>query len=478
MQSFLVHLAACHTVLQVKKVKWLTCLTTALVAVVFSQPAYANMFQCAAGDVGCLIAAINQANANGRKNTIRLEAGTYDLTFNNNTDGPNGLPSIAGDLTIEGARRGATILQRAPSSPLFRLLHVATSGNLTLDKVNLTGSQNSNDDRGAALYNKGRVTIIGCTVSGYRGAYGPLYNGDGSLMSIIRSSVSDNFSTDSTVISRGAIEIDRSTFTRNISDSPPIWMMGGIVRITLSRFNENQGDHFAGVLFVESGTAFVANSTFDKNGADGAGAILVRAEGSLLVTDSVFTRNFAFGVGGVIGNGGNTLVINTTFGRNVSSPPFGITLVIINSGTLKLVNSTLAEYRVDPNTNAARNFVFWSMTGATTLLQNTVIASANDVQGVLCFEGPITSLGNNLFGNTAGCNVALQPSDLTGDPRLGAFVDNGEPGNGHFPLLANSPAIDAGNDDACSKRDQIGEQRRGICDIGAVEFADKKLKKP
>jgi hypothetical protein len=61
---------------------------------------------------------------------------------------------------------------------------------------------------------------------------------------------------------------------------------------------------------------------------------------------------------------------------------------------------------------------------------------------------------------------------------LGAFVDNGEPGNGHFELLANSPAIDAGNDNACTKRDQIGEQRRKICDIGAVEFSDKKRQKP
>ena len=41
----------------------------------------------------CLIAAINEANANGEANTIRLEAGTYTLTaVDNRTDGPNGLP--------------------------------------------------------------------------------------------------------------------------------------------------------------------------------------------------------------------------------------------------------------------------------------------------------------------------------------------------------------------------------------------------
>jgi hypothetical protein len=106
--------------------------------------------------VGCLIAAINNANSNGKKNTIRLEAGTYDLTFNNDTDGPNGLPSITSNLTIQGARRGVTILQRPSSSPLFRLLHVATSGHLTLERLTLMGGATGiSAAGGAAVYNKG-----------------------------------------------------------------------------------------------------------------------------------------------------------------------------------------------------------------------------------------------------------------------------------------------------------------------------------
>ena len=43
-------------------------------------PVQAKTFHCGAGDVSCLIAAINEANANRqKKNTIRLEAGTYTL---------------------------------------------------------------------------------------------------------------------------------------------------------------------------------------------------------------------------------------------------------------------------------------------------------------------------------------------------------------------------------------------------------------
>ena len=43
----------------------------------------AETFRCIAGDVPCLIAAINTANANGETNTIRLAAGTYRLPDSN-----------------------------------------------------------------------------------------------------------------------------------------------------------------------------------------------------------------------------------------------------------------------------------------------------------------------------------------------------------------------------------------------------------
>ena len=47
--------------------------------------AQAKTFRCGAGDVACLIAAINEANANGEANTIRLAAGTYTLTVADRT---------------------------------------------------------------------------------------------------------------------------------------------------------------------------------------------------------------------------------------------------------------------------------------------------------------------------------------------------------------------------------------------------------
>ena len=98
-----------------------------------------------------------------------------------------------------------------------------------------------------------------------------------------------------------------------------------------------------------------------------------------------------------------------------------------------------------------------------------LMASARSPQTADC-SGTVTSLGHNLIGDLTGCTITLQPSDLTGDPGLGEFTDDGAPGNGRFPLLPGSPAIDAGNDAACPATDQLDTPRLGACDIGAIEF--------
>ena len=83
----------------------------------------ADTFHCGAGDVQCLIEAINTANTNGQQNTIRLEAGTYTLTAVDNSDtaGPNGLPLIISTLTLHGAAPDTTIIERAASVPALSI---------------------------------------------------------------------------------------------------------------------------------------------------------------------------------------------------------------------------------------------------------------------------------------------------------------------------------------------------------------------
>src|SRR5262245_47528713 len=77
----------------------------------------AAAINCGAGDVQCLIAAINQANANPQDKTIiHLTGGLYALTtVDNNTNGANGLPSIASTVVIDGGNgnSNATLVRAA-----------------------------------------------------------------------------------------------------------------------------------------------------------------------------------------------------------------------------------------------------------------------------------------------------------------------------------------------------------------------------
>ena len=59
------------------------------------------------------------------------------------------------------------------------------------------------------------------------------------------------------------------------------------------------------------------------------------------------------------------------------------------------------------------------------------------------------------------------------DPMLGERVEPEDGSPAYFPLLADSRAIDAADDDYCPDTDQIGTARpQGAgCDVGAIEYA-------
>ena len=140
------------------------------------------------GDPASLVAAITSANAAGGSNTVQLSAGcTYTLTaVNNNWYGPDGLPAIASEMTIEG--NGATIARFA-SAPRFRFFFVGADiangntsnyvspgpGRLTLTDVTLSGGLAKGGDSdeggggagmGGAIFSQGTVIIDASTLTG------------------------------------------------------------------------------------------------------------------------------------------------------------------------------------------------------------------------------------------------------------------------------------------------------------------------
>jgi hypothetical protein len=98
----------------------------------------------------------------------------------------------------------------------------------------------------------------------------------------------------------------------------------------------------------------------------------------------------------------------------------------------------------------------------------------------------LVSAGYNAVENPSGCELvpsSAKPhaiTDLVGiDPGLGEFHDSGKPGEAYYPLLGQSPLIDAGGKISaiCTPFDQIGQRRADAdydrkreCDVGAIEY--------
>jgi hypothetical protein len=381
---------------------------------------HAAEFSC--GNVTCLIAKINEANTNADADTINLDPGTYTLTsIDNSTNGPNGLPSITSDITINGEDAVTTIIERDPGATFFRIFAVAVSGKLTLNGLAVVGG--GGVFPGGGILNEGSLIINGSTIES--NGIGP--DGGG-------------------IYTTGTLNLTNSFVIRNDAhDGAGIFNRGTAI-VTHSSIIENGAIGGGGFENDGTATATIQNSTISANGADTGGGIL--NHGMMTITNSTIANNFAdFLLGGGIGNTGTLKITNSTIsGNRAFTPMNGGGGGIWNLGILELQNTIIAL--------------------------NTTNAQPNPAPDCL---GHITSLGNNLIGDSSNCDISLLDSDLTGDPGLGVFTDNETPGNGHFPLLETSQAIGSGNNDICSTdpllvTDQIGLPRVGVCDIGAIEF--------
>src|SRR5919109_1570538 len=212
-----------HTQLwQMRLVVSLSIALSGLLGLPCHSPAHVGEFTCAAGDVACLIEAITQANSTGVATTITLEAGTYTLTaVNNTTNGPNGLPSITSTLTIQGAAADATVIERDTSAPFFRLVHVAATGTLTLERLTLRQGFLGGSGQGGGIFNAGILTLTDCTLTDNAADRGGGLFNNGGLVTIARSTITGNLvghGGGGLLVSGGTVTIRQSTLAGNGGD--------------------------------------------------------------------------------------------------------------------------------------------------------------------------------------------------------------------------------------------------------------------
>jgi Right handed beta helix region len=413
-------------------------LTVTLLGLWAIKSAHAAEFFCSAdpsgsGDVSCLIASINDANQTSEEDTINLAAGTYTLTSIDNSPGlpssHNGLPRIVSAMIINGESAETTIIERDPGAPLFRIFDVTDSGKLILN--GLTMREGFSVSGGAGIQNAGTLTVNDSIIERnltFSSGAGILNTGILTISGTIPTENGGGVFGGGGIFNSGVASIMSSSITHNASAAG-----GGL----LNSGSESQ------LLPRGPGIVTIRNSTIsDNRGESGVG---VDNRGDMTITNSTIANNFGrfFFPGAGISSRGMLTVTNSTIAGNIASsgniPGTGRP---VEGGGIAVFEPSLVK------------------------LQNTILALNS---GTDCL-GSLTSLGNNIIGDLSSCDVNLLSSDLTGDPGLGAFVNDVMPGRGHFPLNSDSQAIDAGNPGACLQADQLGLLRIGICDIGAVEF--------
>ena len=221
-----------------------------------------------------------------------------------------------------------------------------------------------------------------------------------------------------------------------------------VVRSAVSGNTANTGGNGGGIfntgILTISSSAISGNSVSSVTGA-GSGGGIFNAGGTLTISNSTISGNSAVGPGGNSDSGGG---------------------IITNVGIVTLTNTTITGNTADFGGGV------WNLNSGTVHSGNTIIALNTAPTGPN-LDGVFVSDGHNLIGTASGGSGFT--NGVNGDqvgvasPNLGSLGDNGGP-TSTVPLLAGSPAINAGDDTRAPSFDQRGYLRAGLSDIGAFEF--------
>jgi predicted outer membrane repeat protein len=205
-----------------------------------------------------------------------------------------------------------------------------TSGEILIDKdLEIKGDvviSGNNTSRIFVIPANTRVELKNLELTqGYSSTQGGAIVNDGTLHTtdVTFSNNYGNFSSGA-IYNKGFLNVDRSCFTFNSSQSS-----GAI---------------------VNSGTAKIKQSTFANNSSSGdIGAILNGLQGNLEIEDSTFTNNSARFFGGAIYSAGPLNIDCSQFNNNTS----GVGGAIYNIGALTIENSTFIENKAQDSVGGA-----------------------------------------------------------------------------------------------------------------------------
>ena len=355
------------------------------------------------------------------------------------------LSDTTGATTITGPAAGVTV----DANNASRVFMIDTGVTAALSGLTITGG-NSNDGggvyiyEGAGIYNAGTVSMDTCTIS---------------------NNATQSYAEGGGIHNTGTLTVNNSTISGNSSQGDG----GGISNegtLTVSNSTLSGNTASQGGALYDNGTSTISNSTIFGNSAVNNGGGLQNEQQTMTIDNCLISGNSAgrFGGAGVYNYEGTVTITNSTISQNTTTSTGG---GIYNQDTLLLINSTITD-----NSATDGGGIFnWS--GSTVSLTNTIVAGNTATTAGPDVNGPYTSQGYNLIGQTDG-STGWVGSDLTGttasplDAKLAPLGNYGGPTQ-TMPLLPGSPAIAAGTSTGAPTTDQRGLIRGSIVDIGATQ---------
>lgn len=272
-------------------------------------------------DVACsetaLVNAINQANTDGG-GTLNLRRGcTYTLTTP--SGGPSvGLPTVTTPITINGR---SAIITRAATAPVFGILVVTATGDLTLNNTTLSGGDAF---AGGGVFNRGRLTVRNSTIRENNSSIGGAITNVGTLR-VIASALRNNRAIEGGAISNQGSSAQATISLSTIANNTATSQGGGIVnaasmaiRASKTTGNTAGPGGSAGIYNGLTGNLDCNGCIIDSNRTTGPGGGFASGPTSAAAafTNSTITRNVASDGGGIYKTAGSVTLARTVVGAN------------------------------------------------------------------------------------------------------------------------------------------------------------------
>jgi CSLREA domain-containing protein len=212
----------------------------------------------------------------------------------------------------------------------------------------------------------------------------------------------------------------------------------------------------------------IVDSTIANNAALEFGGGGIDSNGKLTITNCTIAGNSTGQNGGGVlitdGNGGETLISNTTITANKSEfSGAGIANGSTDTGgKVTILSSTIANNVAEFEGGGVYN------SSGTLTIGSSIIAGNTDEFKHPDISGEIKSKGFNLISNPGDVKGLTKTDQHNVDPVLGKLMSNAPGKTQTMALGAASPAIAKGGK-ACTESDQRGVKRKTPCDAGAYE---------